>query len=567
MSKVSPGTLSQQANRQDARFQEQLHDIWRDWRAFLQSTLTINELEHADPLGAPAFERDSSGSVERNEAQARLDAIAPEWKHVFQAYYESYRVLVQDRMEREHARGTGGEVLDPADVTRTAIQELLDRAEGKVHLEDAPPGYGEVPINDEERYVIHAQSLLAAPSESVWEEEDESDQTKKRLMIGIPVILVLLLVAFFLLPGGDDATSGEGDIASVEADGQDLSLWPMQSLTVVGNGGSQVSLAIDAVDVLPGPDDGPVGSDVALWDRSQYWPMETCVAPDVLADVQSIRVSSGNRQPDRVYRLTSVAEEADLIVRSCHEEEEGDTPDPHYGVLQGTAPLDIASPGDTRSLTTQTGNEVRVTLERIDLIGNGQDPTIPPGRIRILVTAQMEPVDALPWQDLQPQIILENGDIANPSGPPAPHGEGSDRLTYVFDRPDREIPLQWLVSGDSGVQRWQTTIGPAPSRAVVLYDLVRVRNLDVSHGENPGTLIMSVDVANNSETPLMLQPSDFLVEQNGQVSVSFDEDTQERNIEPIEGDGNRVFRLLLRGIREGEPITFLIGGDRYEITP
>jgi hypothetical protein len=78
---------------------------------------------------------------------------------------------------------------------------------------------------------------------------------------------------------------------------------------------------------------------------------------------------------------------------------------------------------------------------------------------------------------------------------------------------------------------------------------------------------MSVDVANNSETPLMLQPSDFLVEQNGQVSVSFDEDTQERNIEPIEGDGNRVFRLLLRGIREGEPITFLIGGDRYEITP
>jgi hypothetical protein len=201
MSKVSPGTLSQQANRQDARFQEQLHDIWRDWRAFLQSTLTINELEHADPLGAPAFERDSSGSVERNEAQARLDAIAPEWKHVFQAYYESYRVLVQDRMEREHARGTGGEVLDPADVTRTAIQELLDRAEGKVQLEDAPPGYGEVPINDEERYVIHAQSLLAAPSESVWEEEDESDQTKKRLMIGIPVILVLLLVAFCFLVG------------------------------------------------------------------------------------------------------------------------------------------------------------------------------------------------------------------------------------------------------------------------------------------------------------------------------------------------------------------------------
>jgi len=137
----------------------------------------------------------------------------------------------------------------------------------------------------------------------------------------------------------------------------------------------------------------------------------------------------------------------------------------------------------------------------------------------------------------------------------------------VFDRPDREIPLQWSVMLGGVVQRWQTTIGPAPSRAVVLYDLVRVRNLDVSHGENPGTLILTVDVANNSETPLMLQPSDFLAEQNGQVSVSFDEDTQERNIEPIEGAGNRVFRLLLRGIREGEPLTFSIGGDRYEITP
>jgi hypothetical protein len=127
------------------------------------------------------------------------------------------------------------------------------------------------------------------------------------------------------------------------------------------------------------------------------------------------------------------------------------------------------------------------------------------------VTVRVQTALKLDWPLLIPTLLLPSGVAALPSDITATE-HGAD-LSYLIPLPSEPLELMWSLTprADAPVLRWRTTLEAPPSRAAVLRDALEVRQVQAAPGDTPGTVVVSITVANRSTTPLVLTGTDVTI--------------------------------------------------------
>jgi hypothetical protein len=148
-------------------------------------------------------------------------------------------------------------------------------------------------------------------------------------------------------------------------------------------------------------------------------------------------------------------------------------------------------------------------LSAITLAGPGEDPTLPNDQAR--VTVRIQTALKLDWPLLIPTLLLPNGVAALPSDSTVTE-HGAD-LRYLIPLPSEPLELVWSVvpRADAPMLRWRTTLDPPPSRAAVLRDALEVRQVQAAPGDTPGTIVVTITLANRSTAPLVLTGTDVTI--------------------------------------------------------
>ena len=508
-SKKQPPKKLLARDRMEAKHQEDDVGLWRDYHAFLTAKQTLLEVRAAEARAA--FEQADTLEADAKQAQGRLDAIPAPTRTMFEHVLEERRQRVQGELEAElrTQRGDGrGRHVDPDDVDRAALQEMLGEAQGST----TENGFGWFPrgvAGDVRWYAMDVAELLAAPTAASYAvRKGDGDDARKRIIQSalMGVGLIVFLVVWFALPHGPKAPASTAASAPL-VNGAPVELWAVQRAVVTAQAGATTTFTVTATTAASWPANAAPSDGQAYWNTTAVWPLRLCVPSTALTDLTSVRLISPNALPERVYTLGAArSATTDLIVEACSAGAQA----PRYGVLQETASLPANPIGAPVSLGA---NEQTLTVQAVRVIGPGQDPMLPAGQGRIVVQAQAP--EGLDWPAYKPTLTLADGQQYLPSETTAT--TSGAELRYLVPLPAGEIALAWDITPPSAVQslRWRATLAPPPSRAEVLRDALAVKDVHVRE-EHPGELTISLAISNQDKEPLMLSRDELTLTQASQ---------------------------------------------------
>lgn len=544
-------------DRMDAKHQEDDVGLWRDYHAFLTAKQTLLDVRAAEARAA--FEQADTLEADARQAQGRLDAIPAGTRTMFEHVLEERRQRVQAELEAEQRgqRGDGrGRHVDPDDVDRAALDEML----GEAHGTTTENGFGWFPrgvAGDVRWYAMDVAELLAAPTAASYAvRKGDGDDARKRIIqsVAMGVGLLVFLVIWFVLPHGPKVpVRTVANTPSVN--GVPAEVWAVQQAILTSKSGATTALTVTATTAAIWPQDvAPDADHRAYWNTTAVTPLRLCVVPTALADLESVRLISGNAWPERVYTLgASRSATTDLIVEACGA---SNAQAPRYGVLQEMVPLPANAIGAPISLGMRAQT---LTVQAVRVVGPGQDPTLPAGQGRIVV--QVLSPDGLDWPAYKPTLTLADGQQYLPSET-TPTQAGAE-LRYLVPLPAGEIALAWDVTSPGAVQslRWRATLAPPPGRAGVLRDALRVQDVHLRE-DRPGELTIAVAVTNLSAEPLALARDEFTLVQAAQPIPLPDIPTLATPLTPGE---QRVITFTATMGRLQQAATLTVGGVPFQI--
>jgi hypothetical protein len=543
-------------DRMEAKHQEDDVGLWRDYHAFLTAKQTLLEVRAAEARAA--FEQADTLEADARAAQGRLDAIPAPTRTMFEHVLEERRQRVQGELEAalRMQRGDGrGRHVDPDDVDRAALEEMLGEAQGTI----TENGYGWFPrgvAGDVRWYAMDVAELLAAPTAASYAvRKGDGDDARKRIMQSalMGAGLLVFLVVWFVLPHGPKApVRTTANTPSVN--GAPVEVWAVQQALLTTKSGATTALTVTATTAAIWPQQTDADHR-AYWNTTAVTPLRLCVPSAALADLTSVRLISATTWPERVYTLGAARSAAtDLIVESCAA---AGKQAPRYGVLQETVPLPANAIGAPVSLgmSAQT-----LTVQAVRVVGPGQDGVLPVGQGRIVVQVQAR--EGLDWPAYKPTLTLADGQQYLPSETtPTP---GDTELRYLVPLPVGEITLAWDVTAPGAVQslRWRATLAPPPSRAAVLRDALQVTHIKVRE-ERPGELTIALAIANVSAEPLALTRDELTLAQAAQPIPFPDLPALAAPLQPGE-QRTLSFTAPVGGLQQAATLT--IGGVPFQIT-
>lgn len=485
--------------RDEARFQERVATSYHEWLTYLTAQLTLLEVQ-ADRTRV-AFERADAREDEERAARARLAAISPLQRALFDAVYEQERQEVQHQLEQEQREAKqSSRHIDPDEVGRLALLNLQNDAKG-IGTEN---GRGLLPRGrpDEIKwYRVDVGALTAAPNAATYAVGGDADGDRKRVVrtVGIGAAAILLVLVWMFLPRG--ATNQASATAiGVTANGLAVTPWPIVALNLMAGESLPRTLAVESTvaGVWPSSDDA---TSRAFWRAGSVLPIRLCVPEDALAGVTALVLPGAGDLPARKFALSeSAGTAADLVVEPC---ERGSTTAARYGTLRAALSAHTFAVGETASLS----NEERVTVAGITLTGAGEDPALPADQSRVMVEIQTP--DTHDWPALAPTLVLPSGARLLPSETIAT--EQGVELRYLVPQPAQPLEVVWSLTPapQQPALRWRATLEPPPARDAVLRDALDVRSVTAVRGASPGTYDVQIRVANRSGTPLTLTPNDI----------------------------------------------------------
>jgi hypothetical protein len=113
------------------------------------------------------------------------------------------------------------------------------------------------------------------------------------------------------------------------------------------------------------------------------------------------------------------------------------------------------------------------------------------------------------WLLLAPTLLLPSGAAALPSDTTATT-QGVE-LRYLIPLPSAPLTVIWSIAPHAEAQllRWRATLDPPPARAAVLRASLAVERVQAAAGDAPGTMALTIVVANRGTTPLQLTSADI----------------------------------------------------------
>lgn len=541
-------------DRQDAKHQEDDVALWRDYHAFLKAKQTLLTVRAAESRAA--FEQADTLEADARQAQGRLDAIPAGTRAMFEHVLEERRQRVQGALEAElRAQRSSGRHVDPDEVDRAALQEMLGEAEGST----TENGFGWFPrglAGDVRWYAMDVAELLAAPSAASYAvRKGESDDARKRIVQSalMGATLLVFLVVWFALPHGPKPPAHTA-ANTPSVNGAPAAVWPVQQAIVTSKGGATTALTVAGTSAATWPADSSSTAQQAYWNTTAVLPLRLCVPPAALADLASVRLISGGTWPERVYTMSAAKSAVtDLVVEACAA---ADAQAPRYGALQQTIPL-AANALNTPVALDASGQTL--TVQGIRAIGPGQDPSLPAGQGRVVVRVQSP--DGLDWPAYKPTLALADGQQYLPSE--TTPTDGGAELRYLVPLPAGEIALAWDVTPPGAVQslRWRATLAPPPSRADVLRDALLVQDVRLRE-DQPGELMVIADMLNRGADPLLLTRDELTLAQAGQPIPLPDIPALATPLKP--GERRAIAFTATVGALQ-PPATLTIGGVPFQI--
>lgn len=537
--------------RADASFQEQVHRQWRDWRAYLQAHLTLLEAQSAERQ--VAFERADALEEQIAQAQRSLALLPAGQRTIFDGIREERRQRTQEAAEAAAAANGQTRAVDPDQIERQTLELLLAEAEGLAEGQDRVAGWGDVPLpvdGGAQWYRVNVQALLEAPSAAAYAVGQSSvDDTRRRIMLAglISVSTVIFLVVWFLWPRGDVRQADDVN-SFVLVSGTPTTTWPVASATLITQAGEQV------VDLAPAL--GNTWPAVAKDAQTGFWrdgavaPVTVCIPGPLLADATSLRLAGDGDVPERLYLLSAArGSGADLLVEPCA----GSLP-PRYGTFQRLEPRPITPLGQTATLA----KDVQVTVGGIAIVGPGEEPGLPAGTARIVITVSSPPLD---WPAYAPTLLLASGEsIQSPEVLTTAEGA---QFRYITPLPAGELEVAWsLRAPDSGLSaRWRTRLPAPPDRATVVRQAIAVPSVAVQPGQ---PVKLAITVINRGGEPIQFTASDIVLAQGGQQLTVPDLAALQR---PLAAGEQRVLELPLPENLHSSALTLTIGSARFAIEP
>jgi len=545
-------------DRMDAKHQEDDVGLWRDYHAFLKAKQTLIDVRAAE--ARTAFEQAETLEAEARQAQGRLDAIPAGTRGMFEHVLEERRQRVQAELEAElrAQRGSGrARHVDPDDVDRAALEEMIGEAEGAT----TENGFGWFPrgaAGDVRWYALDVAELLAAPTAASYTvRSGEGDDARKRIIqsVVMGVVLLVFLIFWFVMPHGPKAPPRTAANAP-SVNGVPAEVWAVQRVVVIAKEGATTTFTVSTTTAATWPPDAARDADQrAYWNSAAVTPLRLCVEGAALADLASVRLISPNTWPERIYTIGATrSATTDLIVEACGGAANKQAPG--YGVLQETRPLPANAIGTPVALGAR---EQTLTVQAVRVIGPGQDPSLPAGQGRIIV--QVQAPEVVDWPAYKPTLTLADGQQYLPSET-APT-EGGAELRYLVPLPEGEIALAWDVTVPGAVQsvRWRATLAPPRSRAEVLRDALLIQGVRASE-DRPGELTIAVEVRNTSKEPLTLTRDELTLAQGSQPISLPDIPALASPLKPGE-QRTFTFTAAVGGLQQAATLT--IGGVPFQI--
>jgi hypothetical protein len=484
---------------QDAKFQEEILNQWRDWRAFLQARQDLLEAR----LAAEQATFEVSDTDEREQqARLQLQRIPSQQRTIFENELETRQREVQRDLDlKRRTSGQRGNT-DPDDVERETLRLLRNECEG-VSTDDKR---GLVPKGDGEWYSLEIKDLLDTPAASYTIKGRVAPQQKLVIFVGIGGLLLALVLVFLLWPERAEPALISSDIPLVNGA---VSV-PWHSQTVQLHRGQEVISA--TVDVVPPATEWPIKqeSQTALLWEAAIWPIELCVPGD-LAGLTALTLLS-DTVPDRHYSIREQREGADMVVFAC-----GNPDQVRFAALRTVTP-----PVANRIGQIETWSDGTMLLLETLLTGPGHDPLLPANqaRVSLIVATDIPAETVVDWPALSPTLILPDGSDILPEQIEERTERGSRqfRLTYLIPLPSGTQQLEWRVRDGGEMYRWRFSIPAPPTRDAVLHTL-DVQNVIIKTGRGvqPGTAIIttSLIIVNPLSVPVLVQPADFSLTQGG----------------------------------------------------
>lgn len=489
-------------DRMDAKHQEDDIALWRDYHAFLKSKQALLDVRAAEAHGA--FEQADTLESDARQAQGRLDAIPAGTRTMFEHVLEARRQRVQGELEAElrAQRGNGrARHVDPDDIDRAALHEMLGEAEGST-TENSFGWFPRGVAGDVRWYAMDVTELLATPTAASYAvRKGEGDDARKRVIqsVAMGVGLLLFLIVWFVLPHGPKAPAST-TLTKPSVNGAPAEVWAIEQALLTTKAGATTTLTVTATAAATWTQETDADHR-AFWNTSAVTPLRLCVPPAALADLSSVRLISPGAWPERVYTIGAARSvTSDLVVEACAT---AGAQAPRYGVLQETAPLPANAIGTPISLGA---SEQPLMVEAVRVVGPGQDPILPAGQGRVIV--QVRSPAGMDWPAYKPMLTLADGQQYLPSETTAM--ERGAELRYLVPLPTGEIALAWDITPPGAVQslRWRTTLAAPPSRAEVLRDALMVKQIQL-HEDHPGQLTIAVAISNQGAEPLTLSRDEF----------------------------------------------------------
>jgi hypothetical protein len=193
------------------------------------------------------------------------------------------------------------------------------------------------------------------------------------------------------------------------------------------------------------------------------------------------------------------------------------------------------------------------------LTGSGDDPALPSDQARVTVRTQT--ALKLDWPLLAPTLLLPSGVATLPSDIIAT--EGGAELRYLIPQPSEPLDVMWSLTphADAPLLRWRITLEVPPSRAAVLRDALEVRQVQAAPGDTPGSVVVTITVANRSSAPLVLTGSDVTLQSTTDPLATPDPAALRQPLVPQE---QRTLTLQAP-LGERETLTLTVGVARFAI--
>ncbi|MEI8166279.1 MAG: hypothetical protein WCG26_07865, partial [Chloroflexales bacterium] len=282
--------------------------------------------------------------------------------------------------------------------------------------------------------------------------------------------------------------------------------WPVRAMQL---GARELPLEVIATARWPRPS----SATAAGWRDGSILPMQLCIpATEVVTLSTSLTLIGSGAHPNRTFTLSADAPaDPSLRLVRCAK---GDAI--AYGRLASMTPQPAAAAGAAQELPDLGV----LTLRSARILGPGQDPTIPNGRVRVLV--ELTARAGVDWPRYQPLLILANGQEARHiEVRPAAGVDGGTTVVYDIAAPTASLAAAWQISDPtSGASvRWRMTLNPPRTRDE---ELTSTTHLAVrAAGWEGQTLTVTLQVATIGAVPLSLRPEDFAASQDGQpITIS-----------------------------------------------